>query len=139
VDGKAYLLVNYNDTGRFDMSLLSEAMENCTMMDKTTKPDGRGGFDVTWVDGATFKAACVFDSSMQARQAEAAGVKSLYTITTAKSINLQYHDVFRRSSDGKIFRVTSDGDDKKTPNSATLNMRQVTAEEFNPAEYGSDG
>jgi hypothetical protein len=41
--------------------------------------------------------------------------------------------VFRRESDGKIFRVTSDGDDKKTPPSAGLDMRQVTAEEFVPA------
>ena len=104
------------------------------MMDKTTTSDGRGGFTTKWVDGAEFSAACVFDSSMQARMAEAAGVKALYTITTAKNVNLQYHDVFRRLSDGKIFRVTSDGDDKKTPNSATLNMRQVTAEEFVPAE-----
>jgi hypothetical protein len=38
--------------------------------------------------------------------------------------------VFRRNRDGKIFRVTSDGDDKHTPISATLNMRVVTAEEF---------
>lgn len=117
------------------MSLLAEAMENCIMIDKTTTSDGRGGFKTSWVDGADFDAAIVFDSSMQARTAEAAGVKSLYTITTAKNVNLQYHDVFRRASDGKIFRVTSDGDDKKTPNSASLNMRQVTAEEFIPAEY----
>jgi hypothetical protein len=45
-------------------------------------------------------------------------------------MNLQYHDIFRRVEDGKIFRVTSDGDDKKTPESATLNMREVTAEEW---------
>lgn len=117
------------------MSLLSEAMEKCIMIDKTTASDGRGGFTTAWVDGAEFDAACVFDSSMQARVAEASGVKALYTITTAKNVNLQYHDVFRRVSDGKIFRVTSDGDDKKTPNSAALNMRQVSAEEFTPAEY----
>jgi hypothetical protein len=49
---------------------------------------------------------------------------------------LQYHDVFRRLSDGKIFRVTSDGDDKFTPDTATLNMRQVTAEEWEPPAYG---
>lgn len=116
------------------MSLLSEAFENCTMLDKTTESDGRGGFTTSWKDGATFDAAIVFDSSMQARVAEAAGVKALYTITTAKNVNLQYHDVFRRESDSKIFRVTSDGDDKKTPASASLNMRQVTAEEFVPAE-----
>ena len=116
------------------MSLLSEAMEKCTMMDKTTVSDGRGGFTTSWVDGAEITAAIVFDSSMQARVAEAGGVTALYTITTAKNVNLQYHDVFRRKSDGKIFRVTSDGDDKKTPASASLNMRQVTAEEFIPAE-----
>lgn len=119
------------------MSLLSEAMEKCIMMDKATTSDGRGGFTTTWTDGAAFDAAITFDSSMQARAAEAAGVKALYTITTAKNVNLQYHDVLRRDSDGKIFRVTSDGDDKKTPNSATLNMRQVTAEEFVPAEYNN--
>ena len=116
------------------MSLLSEAMEKCIMQDKTTVSDGRGGYTTTWVDGAEFDAAIVYNSSIQARMAEAQGVKSLYTITTAKNVNLQYHDVLKRSSDGKIFRVTSDGDDNKTPPSATLNMRQVTAEEFKPAE-----
>lgn len=114
------------------MSLLAEAMENCTMLDRRTTPDGRGGFIVTWVDGAEIQAAITFDTSMQARTGEAQGVKALYTVTTNKSTNLQYHDVFRRESDGKTFRVTSDGDDKKTPASATLNMRQVTAEEWTP-------
>ena len=119
------------------MSLLSEAMVSCHFIDKTTAPDGYGGVETVWQEGAEFNAAIVLDSSMQARAAEAAGVKALYTITTAKNVNLQYHDVFRRLSDGKIFRVTSDGDDKKTPASATLNMRQVTAEEFVPAEYNN--
>jgi hypothetical protein len=45
-------------------------------------------------------------------------------------MNLQYHDIFKRKSDNKIFRVTSDGDDKHTPPSATLDMRQVSAEEY---------
>lgn len=112
------------------MSLLSEAMENCTILDKRTVNDGYGGYDTTWVDGASFYAAIVLDSSMQARVAEKAGVTALYTVTTSKNINLQYHDVFRRKSDSKIFRVTSDGDDKKTPASATLDMRQVSAEEW---------
>lgn len=121
------------------MSLLDEAMEKCTMIDKTTVPDGYGGFDTLWVDGAEFTAAIVLDTSMQARLAQSQGVKNLYTVTTPKNINLQFHDVFRRERDSKIFRVTSDGDDKHTPASATLNMRQVSAEEFtltNGAENG---
>jgi head-tail adaptor len=112
------------------MSLLDEAMENCTMIDKSTSPDGYGGTIVNWVDGAPFRAAIVFSTSIEARRAEAEGVKNLYTVTTNKSVNLQFHDVFRRESDGKIFRVTSDGDDNKTPASAALNMRNVTAEEW---------
>lgn len=112
------------------MSLLDEAMESCVIMDKTTQSDGYGGVQTAWVEGAPIKAAIVFDTSMQARTAEKQGVTSLYTITTQKNIVLQYHDVFKRLRDGKIFRVTSDGDDKFTPASATLNMRQVTAEEM---------
>lgn len=112
------------------MSLLSESMTKCTYLVKTPTPDGYGGFDNTWVDGVTFDAAIVLDNSMQARSAEKAGVTALYTITTQKGMNLQFHDVFRREEDKKVFRVTSDGDDKKTPSSATLNMRQVSAEEY---------
>ena len=112
------------------MSLLSEAMENCIMLDKRTEADGYGGYITTWVEGAEFQAAIVLDTSMEARIAEQQGVTALYTITTKKVMNLQYHDVFKRSSDKKIFRVTSDGDDKKTPESAGLNMRQVSAEEW---------
>lgn len=110
------------------MSLLSEAMESCVLLNKHTEADAYGGYISTWTDGASFDAAIVLDTSMQARIAEKQGVTALYTVTTNKALNLQYHDVFRRVSDGKIFRVTSDGDDKKTPNSATLNMRQVSAE-----------
>ena len=112
------------------LSLLSEAMENCIMLDKTTVADGYGGYQAQWSDGAEFTAAIVLDSSMEARIAERQGVTALYTVTTSKTLNLQYHDVFRRASDGKVFRVTSDGDDKRTPQSAGLDMRQVTAEEW---------
>lgn len=112
------------------MSLLSEAMEECTMLNKSIVEDGYGGYETVYTDGVQFYAAIVFDSSMNARQAEAQGVKSLYTVTTGKELIMQFHDVFRRERDKKIFRVTSDGDDRFTPDSAMLNMRQVTAEEW---------
>lgn len=118
------------------MSLLDSAMTTCVLLDKSTASDGRGGYVATWTDGAVFQAAITFDTSMQARTAEAQGVKSLYTVTTRKAMNLQFHDVFRREEDGKIFRVTSDGDDKKTPTPAGLDMRQVSAEEYTiPVEF----
>lgn len=114
-----------------NMSLLDEAMETCILMDKVTEPDGYGGYRSHYVAGASFQAAIVFNTSMEARVADKQGVTSLYTVTTSKALTLEYHDVFKRLEDGKVFRVTSDGDDSFTPNSATLDMRQVTAEEIN--------
>lgn len=112
------------------MSLLDESMETCTIMDRTTIEDGYGGYTTSWKDGASIQCAIVLDTSMEARIADKQGVTALYTITTRKNINLQYHDIFRRERDNKYFRVTSDGDDKHTPTSASLNMRQVSAEEL---------
>ena len=112
------------------MSLLSDAMENCIIVNRQKVNDGYGGFKNEWVDGAAFQAAITFDSSMQARVADKQGVTSLYTVTTSRTFNLEYHEYFRRERDGKLFRVTSDGDDRYTPKSATLDMRQVNAEEI---------
>ena len=116
------------------MSLLTQAMEDVVLMEKKREPDGEGGFlPAAWVDGAKFKAAITFDSSMQARTAEKDGVTSLYTVTVPKNAKLEYHDVIRRLEDGKVFRITSDGDDKMTPESASFQVIQVTAEEWIPA------
>jgi len=112
------------------MSLLDEALEKCYYVNKSKVSDGYGGVIEKYILGAEFEAAIVFDSSIEGRVAEKQGVTSLYTITTHKNISLEYRDIIMRDRDGKIFRITSDGDDKYTPKSAHLNMRQVTAEEY---------
>lgn len=112
------------------MSLLSNAMEDCIILDKMTQSDGYGGFVTIYTEGASFQAAITFDTSIQARRADKEGVTSLYTVTTPRNIVLEFYMVFKRQRDGKIFRVTSDGDDKMTPRSTVLDMRQVTAEEW---------
>ena len=115
------------------MSILDEYMSmtgGCVLLDRRTASDGYGGYTTTYVEGAEFDAAITLDISVQARIAEKQGVTGLYTVTTSKALNLQYHDIFKRKSDNKIFRVTSDGDDKHTPASSTLDMRQVSAEEY---------
>lgn len=112
------------------MSLLDDFKTPCVMFDKTRRPDGEGGFVTTWTEGAVFDAAITFSNSIEARRAEAEGVTSLYTVTVSKNAGLEYHDVFKRLSDGKIFRVTSDGDDIKTPERASFAFSQVTAEEW---------
>lgn len=112
------------------MSLLSDAMTDVSLLDKVRMTDGEGGFIENWIESVIFKAAITFDTSMESRIAEKQGVSSRYTVTTGKNAKLEYHDVIRRLSDGKVFRITSDGDDKQTPKSATFQFLQVTAEEW---------
>lgn len=112
------------------MSLLDEAMVSCVMLDKHRISDGEGGYTLEWSESVLFNAAITFNSSLTAKVAEVQGVKSLYTVTLPRGITLDYHDVFRRLSDGKTFRVTSDGDDKHTPDRSSFQVSQVTAEEW---------
>ena len=110
--------------------LWESELEDAVLMVKTFLPDGRGGVIPSYVDGVTIKAAFSFSSSEQMRIAEAQDSVPRYIITTRQNINLQYHDVLKRTKDEKIFRVTSDGDDNKSPAVSSLYMRQVEAEEW---------
>lgn len=112
------------------MSLLENAFEDFTILNKAVVDDGYGGTTTVWTDGATIQAAAVLDSSAQMKIAAAVGSKSAYTITVKRKHELDFHTVMRRESDGVVFRLTSNTDDKKTPATATLDMRQYTAEEY---------
>lgn len=112
------------------MNLVDNMMVDCCLIEKTRVPDGAGGFSTTWKDGAEFRAAIVRDTTLDARVAEKSGVTSVFTITTHKSCQLAYHDVFKRLSDSKTFRVTSDAGDKESPIVSNLDMAQVMAEKW---------
>lgn len=110
--------------------LLYKGFEDCAMMTKTKRiPDGEGGFTFGWEEGESFKAAFDFQASVQAKIAEKQGVTGLWNILVKKETRLEFHNVFKRISDGQIFRITSK-DDKKTPEGAGLDLRLVSAEEW---------
>lgn len=112
------------------MSLMDDFQSTCALMEKRREIDGEGGFIDEWVEGVNFSASITYDTSIEARVAERDGVTSLYTVTVGKNTKLDYHDVFKRLSDGKVFRVTSDSADKQTPARATFQIAQFTAEEW---------
>lgn len=112
------------------MSLLDNAYENFTIINFSQVDDGYGGIARTWTDGITIKGAMRYDSSTQMKVAQAMGVTAVYTFVVKKNIALDFHTVLRRESDKKIFRLTNNADDMKTPNTAGLNMREYGAEEW---------
>lgn len=111
------------------MSRLFERMAvPCVRMVRRGVPDGEGGWAETWAEGRAFAAAVARDTSAAARVAEADGVANSYTVTGPE--RLDFGDVFRRVSDGQVFRVTSNGDDGAAPACATFSFYQSTAEEW---------
>lgn len=111
--------------------MILDTMEPVVMMVKKRVPDGEGGFIVDgWAEDVEFKATISKDDSINAMTAEKEGVTGVYTVITPAATILEDKDVFKRLSDGKIFRVTTDGTDKKTPKKATLQIRKVHAEEW---------
>ena len=110
------------------MSLLDSEKVTCKFIDKTTVPDGYGGYTTEYSEGTEFPCNIILDQSMQSRIAEKQGVTALYTILTDKSIMLEFHQIIKRVADGQLFRITSK--DSATPKTATLNIRKVNAEEY---------
>lgn len=112
------------------MNLIDSMMTECVFMDKSHVPDGMGGYTTVWTEGAKFNAALVKDSTLAARVAEKQGVSEVYTVTVAKGMILEYHDVIKRVDDGRVFRITSNIKDSESPSVSTLRIGQVTAERW---------
>ena len=111
-------------------NVMDDFTYECTLIERRRVPDGEGGWVTTWFDGPEFTAAIVMDNSLEARVADKEGMRAIYTVTTERGTVLSLHDVFRRNSDGQVFRVTSNGDDKQTPRRASFQISQVSAEEW---------
>ena len=103
--------------------MLDDYKENLIIMEKRTVSDGMGGYETSWIEGATFKGAISLDNSTQAEQQ---GVTSLYTITVDINIPLTFNDVVKRGDD--YLRVTSRPEDMITPKRARVQNKQLSAE-----------
>lgn len=111
------------------MSLLEEAFETLTIINKLDVPDGYGGKERVWIDGAEIQGALDFQNGNLQRVALALGSNITYRLIVRKDTDLDFHTVFK-NSEGRTFRVLSNSDDNKTPKSAYLNMRLYDVEEY---------
>lgn len=110
--------------------LIEEQMVDCILYDIVRTPDLYGGYNCEYIESIPFQSAIVLNSSNEMQVAQAQGAKAIFNVITHKNMILSYHDAFRRLSDGKTFRVTSNGEENTPPRSSTLDMRVVTAEEW---------
>lgn len=112
------------------MSLIDVEMEDFIIMDKSTINDGYGGTKDSYAEGVTIQGAMPYDGSMQAKIAQANGVTSVYTLTVKRNVYLDYHTVLKRKKNGLYFRTTDNADDKETPSTSSLDIRQYSTEAY---------
>lgn len=111
-------------------NLIGAFLTDCVRLVPEYTPDGQGGRSAAWSGGAAFRAALVKTGSAAGRSAEKDSVSESYSVTTPKGTGLSFGDVFRRASDGAVFRVTSNHTDTSPPGCAGFSFEQVTAERW---------
>lgn len=112
------------------MSLMDEYNVGCVLLVKTRVEDPVGGYITRWIDGAPFQAAWEFEGATQMTVAEQQGVSRTYRIYVDKTLDLDFHEAFRRTDNDQIYRVTNPGTDRKTPSFSSLNKRLIEVEKW---------
>lgn len=111
------------------MSLLDEYNASCTLLVRSHQKDGVGGYKTVWTDGIPFDAAFEFEDAAEVTIAEQQGVKRTYNIYVDKTLDLDFHDAFRRDN-GQVYRVTNPGTDRFTPTFSKLKKRLIEVEKW---------
>lgn len=113
------------------LSLLEQAMTACVrLVAEGGGSDGMGGAVTDWREGGRFMATFARVESKPTRRGERDEVSDRYDVTVGRDTALGFHDVFRRISDGAVFRVADSGVDHQTPASSGLALKQVRAERW---------
>ena len=112
------------------MSLLDEYTVECVLLTKTRVDDPVGGYTIAWTDSTAFDAAWEYISAAEMTVAEQQGVSRVYRIYVDKTLDLDYHEVFRRKDNSQIYRVTNPGTDRMTPGFSPIGKRLIEVEKW---------
>lgn len=110
------------------MSLLDSYSRECVLMEKNRTLSPEGGWKTEWREGLIFQNHQVLDTSMEARRAEKDGVTSVYSALVEKGFPIEYNDYFMDKITGYTYRVSSNPDEKQSPDSASFSLKYFTAE-----------
>lgn len=112
-----------------DGSLLSNMRDNFVLLNRVAFPDGYGGFKWKWEDGPAFFGVLIDDQSTNARIGGVQTSTTFGTLKTPRHVNMEFHDAFRRESDGAVYRVSMK-DRNQTPPTTDLDVKQYPVEQW---------
>lgn len=112
------------------MSLLDEYAVECVCLVKTRQDDPVGGYKTVWTDGTKFTASWEYQNAPAITVAEQEGVARVYNIYVDRTLALDFHEAFRRSDTGEVYRVVNPGTDRKTPSFSLIDKQLVEVEKW---------
>ena len=117
--------------------LLDQNFEHFDILTPAETDDGIGGRSAAFTVTGGFQGVAViaqtahaFAKDQTVQHAQAQSAEPAYTLLTRRAVLLPFHTVIRRTSEGRIFRITSDADDAKTPKGSHLDLRMHACEEW---------
>lgn len=117
----------------FDSDTIQDYITECVFLNQSVEADGYGGYTTTWTEGAPFDAVITENNSTEAQVAGIAHKTTFYGVKVERNVPLQFHSVFKRKKDGKVFRIRV-ADSMNTPTFSPMDLKQLEAEEYTPTE-----
>lgn len=116
----------------FDSDLMNAQTETCVFLNKATVSDGYGGYKTAWTEGAEFEAVIIEDTSRDATVAGLEQSTDFWGVKVRNYVPLEYLSVFKRLSDGKVFRIRKQG--MEAPRISAMEFKTLSAESYTPTE-----
>lgn len=107
---------------------LSDFYKDIFFLNKISNSDGLGGIEFIYMEGAKFKGVITIESNTETRIAEQQGLKSIYTLSTSKGIQIDFGDLIK--SEDKVYKVVSVKNELQTPHFSNLDLQQYELERY---------
>lgn len=112
------------------MGLIDGMLARCVHLSRPETPDGLGGYEGEWVEGEPFDAVLIKVAEAQGSRGERPVLQEKFTAVVSAQEPLHYHDVFRRLSDGAVFRAIGDAADAAAPEASTVKIAKALCERW---------
>lgn len=112
--------------------MIYEVMTDCTLLVRTGEsyPDGMGGHTDIYSEGAKFKAFVRQDVIKQDVTGQQQVLSEHFTVIVHSNMRLKYHELFRRESDGQVFRLMSNTTDAAAPGFSSVGLAKASCERW---------
>lgn len=112
------------------MSALCAMASRCVKLKETDAPDGAGGFTRSFTEETPFDAVIVRGKFGEEKAGQKASEAAEFTVIVERDAGLNFHDVFKRLSDGAVFRMMSTAGDCAAPDVASVPIAKGKCERW---------